>query len=595
MKGKYSQMKTNNRLLTLLKFNLKYFLFPKFNTKKDKRRYIGGMVAVALALGFPVVMLLASMYLMASYATIEQVRTLLGLIFVTSQLATFFFGLTTYLQVMYYSKDHALLSTFPVTSTDVYLSKLITAVVMELFITVLVVIPTTIVTAIALTNAGHSLSILYYVMMLVGSITLPTVTMVIVSLISVVAVRVLSFFQKRPTLGAITAVVLIAVIVGAIYIGIYSNIGASKMASIENSQSGIVTDSGLVVDPGVAQDTEVDVQQEIMANGLISLEKIEDLSLITKIFYNTYCLANIMLGIDVVKSLLIYIAIFIVALGLGIFAAQLSNKKIKAFMVEDTSITRKANKEVTQTSVTKALFRREIFCLSRDTGKMINLLMSVVFGPLFSFLMVFIMNVQIPAGEIDSTVIGMNFGMAFMMAIYMAGGTNVGASAGISLEAKKLAIIKTLPISYTEFFKVKLEILDVLAVISAVLSAAVTSIYAKGNIVDFIGFSVAAIIFIGSSNAFGLLRDLKNPKLNWSNIKEITKNNMSTLIPMLILMPAGLIAIAVGVVCHMFIENSYVCSLALWGSMIAISVLYYFILRFKVLNKVEPLLEAVEV
>ena len=196
--------------MTLTKFNLHYFLFPRFSNKKDKTKYIIAMVFIGLVFLIPIGGLVAGLYfLVTATQDIEATRNLLSTLFALSQLVTLFFGVSTYLQVMYLAKDKNILATLPVSSAEIFISKIITVTAMELLVESALVLPTTIVTAVALAKIGAELTVWYFVLIPVAIITLPLLVILLISILSFPLMKIYSFFKKHQTLGAIFIVTLI--------------------------------------------------------------------------------------------------------------------------------------------------------------------------------------------------------------------------------------------------------------------------------------------------------------------------------------------------------------------------------------------------
>ena len=175
----------------------------------------------------------------------------------------------------------------------------------------------------------------------------------------------------------------------------------------------------------------------------------------------------------------------------------------------------------------------------------------------------------------------------------MIGGANAAASVGFSLEGKSFAILKTLPVKGVDIFKAKLRILDIASFLSVVVTLIIAAIMTKFNVIDIIGFLLCTTAIVLSMNAYSLKRDLKKPKLDWNIIKDITKNNMSTLVPLAIVLPAAIVAFGVPFIGIAF-SNEYIASAVIWGIMLVVAVIYYFALRFKVYNNVDKMFEEVE-
>ena len=228
-------------------------------------------------------------------------------------------------------------------------------------------------------------------------------------------------------------------------------------------------------------------------------------------------------------------------------------------------------------------------------SKFINFLMAYVMGPAMVFVMIFIMSMN-SKGSDENTMKYINAfsrGFALGYALFMVGDANAAASVGISLEGKSFSILKTLPVRGVDLFKAKLRILDICSIISMAVCTIIAAIMTKFNIIDIFGYFICGSVVVVSMNAYSLLRDLKKPKLEWTIIKDITKNNMSTLVPLLVSLPVALVSFGMPFAA-VFIPNQYAGSAVMWGVMFVAAVIYYFALRFKVYNNVDRLFEEVE-
>ena len=121
-----------NNLWTLTKFNLRYYLKPRFESKKERIRYIA-LFAVLGVCFLPMIILLGiNMYSLAKIAVQARVTDeLLSMFFLVTQIMTIVFGVTSYLQVMYFSKDNEFLAPMPVRKNQIFLSKLAVVEIME--------------------------------------------------------------------------------------------------------------------------------------------------------------------------------------------------------------------------------------------------------------------------------------------------------------------------------------------------------------------------------------------------------------------------------------------------------------------------------
>ena len=568
-----------NNLLTLTKFNLRYFLFPRFENKKAKIKYIVAMSVLGLVFLIPIGGLVAGLYfLITATQNVEATRDLLSTLFALSQLVTLFFGISTYLQVMYLAKDKNILATLPVSSAEVFISKIITVTAMELLVEVALVLPTTIVTAVALAKIGYSLTVWYFALIPVAIITLPLLVILLISVFSFPLMKFYTFLKKHQTVGAIIIVALIVGLMLAIYIPLYSNIGNSDM-NIPVDENGNPIE--------YTEEEQAQMQQETWENTL------NNIGVIGKYSFHTLALAKAMFNESAGLNLLIYLGITLATFAVGIVLSIFLYRSTVQSLEENISINVKGSYE--ETSLMKSLMLRDFKTTTRDMSKFINFLMAYVMGPAMTFVMIFIMSMN-SKGADESSMVYINAfskGFALGYTLFMVGGANAAASVGFSLEGKSFSILKTLPVKGLDIFKAKLRVLDIASCCSVTVCMIIAAIMTKFNVIDIFGYLIAAVITVVSMNAYCLHRDLKNPKLDWNIIKDITKNNMSTLVPLAVTLPIAILSFAMPFV-GIFIPNQYLASTVIWGVMIIAAVIYYFALRRGVFTKVDRMFEEVE-
>ncbi len=568
-----------NNLLTLTKFNLRYFLFPRFENKKAKIKYIVAMSVLGLVFLIPIGGLVAGLYfLITATQNVEATRDLLSTLFALSQLVTLFFGISTYLQVMYLAKDKNILATLPVSSAEVFISKIITVTAMELLVEVALVLPTTIVTAVALAKIGYSLTVWYFALIPVAIITLPLLVILLISVFSFPLMKFYTFLKKHQTVGAIIIVALIVGLMLAIYIPLYTNLG--------NSDTNIpVDENGNPIE--YTEEEQAQMQQETWENTL------NNIGVIGKYSFHTLALAKAMFNESAGLNLLIYLGITLATFAVGIVLSIFLYRSTVQSLEENISINVKGSYE--ETSLMKSLMLRDFKTTTRDMSKFINFLMAYVMGPAMTFVMIFIMSMN-SKGADESSMVYINAfskGFALGYTLFMVGGANAAASVGFSLEGKSFSILKTLPVKGLDIFKAKLRVLDIASCCSVTVCMIIAAIMTKFNVIDIFGYLIAAVITVVSMNAYCLHRDLKNPKLDWNIIKDITKNNMSTLVPLAVTLPIAILSFAMPFV-GIFIPNQYLASTVIWGVMIIAAVIYYFALRRGVFTKVDRMFEEVE-
>ena len=88
-------------------------------------------------------MLVATIYTSAASLTSElELAKMLSVLFVSSEIATLFFSLFSYLQIMYLSKDNEFLLSLPVRTVDIFIGKIVTTLLSQVLITAIILMPT---------------------------------------------------------------------------------------------------------------------------------------------------------------------------------------------------------------------------------------------------------------------------------------------------------------------------------------------------------------------------------------------------------------------------------------------------------------------
>ena len=95
----------------LTKRIIKNTFVPNFESDKEKKKFIGILVAIAISFGIPYILILIGAYGLISAAVTEgYLAEMLSTVFLMSQLLTIFFSLFIYINIMFYSKDNEFLS-----------------------------------------------------------------------------------------------------------------------------------------------------------------------------------------------------------------------------------------------------------------------------------------------------------------------------------------------------------------------------------------------------------------------------------------------------------------------------------------------------
>ncbi len=513
------------QFFTLFKLNFRYYTLPDFSDKKSRKKYIALIVVLGLCFALPIIGMFMTLYATATLAFAQggTVEMLSG-VFCLSQIAVLFLSAFPYISSMFFAKDNEIMLNLPVSQTTVFASKLLVSYVNELLISTVIVLPATVITTVAAAQAGVSLGAQFYVLIPFAVLLLPLLPMLLLSLVSFPIALIIQKLSKKPVLGAIIqAVFLIAFVAGMYYI--------SYSASYSVSDNGETLNIGQIFEP------------------------------MAKVNVFSTMMSKAMFGQNAAGNFFAFLgstaAFFAAALGLSVVFYKNSMQR----SVEGEGGKKKRSVKAEKTEGAKSSFVSFMIAdakyLLRESYVTLNTILSLVMPALLVFLCTFMttrsvessMNAAAEAGEEAQTASFMSTGyMSLALSIMMAGwfcsGTNLFSTVGFSLERENFAVIKSLPVSFDKIYYAKLLSANVVTVASSVIASVVAIVISKLTVVDFLLMAVLLSVYGCSVNAFALLRDLKAPRFNWMTVKELTKNNFHTLVPMLVSV-AGIIPVMV--------------------------------------------------
>ena len=544
---------------TLTKFNLSYYLKPRFENAKDKRKFIVSAIILVLVFAMPLAMMVYTIYNAASMAIqMNIVADFISVMLLASQITVLFMGMASYLQIMYFGNDNEILMTLPVKSSAIYLSKLIVALFNNLIISAIIILPSLVTIAVAFVREGFSFGAEYYVLIPFALIFIPLLPLLIISVLSFPIMKIVSYFKKHPTISALITALLTVGILLAIYL------------------------------PSMAMGGD--------AEGDISGTLVGVMSKLGRYFYPTYCFALAMVGNQIAKNLAIFFAITIVALAIGVLTSLLFYMSTLSKMSEGGGVTssEKKVKSAEPMSTKKALVLREFKGVMRDQSIALQTFMMLIMAPAMLLISTFISRNSSPE-EGETFCIGMfELGMSFFYSFMMIGGMNYMSLIGISRDREQLSIAKTLPVTSKQILQAKLTLSDLTGLLAVLLSGIVFALVSSATWYNKILYIVGVFACTWPLNCFCLMRDVKAPNLKWTNIKQISKNNMGTLVPMMICVGAGIVVMILGITLSFVPMQEWLMSLIFWAVVALIAVVFFFIFRFRKMDKMVEYFDKIE-
>jgi ABC-2 type transport system permease protein len=521
------------------------------------------MMAMVVFLGFlPIVIMVSVAAYQLTPKAIEIGMFMQAIVAVisASQLTIFFFGIFSILGYMFFSDDAEFLGALPVKRSALFMSKLTMVYINELIVSAVVILPTLTIMGISATNAGESISVLYYVLVALAVFLMPLIPLLLVSVLAFPMMYVVSFFKKRAVLSTIVLMILFMCFMG-IYMGFFSNFGTSS-----------------------EQDLDAMAQQFIKTLN----------SLTNVMFFNVFY-SKAMLGIG---SFVGNIAVFLVILASClvitlVISSPLYNRSVMAQMEGESGGAGKGT-IAEQQDVYKSLVIKDFKMLIRNPGFAFQSFMGVFIAPLMILLMG--KAFQAPTGddmEKITTIMTTGF-IGFMAMVGVA--TNYVAHVAFTREGKFFYFNKYLPIPYKDIIKGKVMFAMLTTAAGAFLSTITYAIAVRTNFINVLLLGLYIMIMGAGINYMGIYRDLANPKLDWNNMQEAIKQNFNAMVPLFVGMGVGMISMMSGFFVEEIAgEGTFISWLILWIMQFLPAIVLFFIFKQKLDNNYVTMLNKIEI
>lgn len=334
------------------------------------------------------------------------------------------------------------------------------------------------------------------------------------------------------TAGLIAGWVVITIVLAVMGLILSLFIGwiiALITARIGNSKKGIASLIFVVVFLGAYfyfYSSAVEVIQKILLYG----EEIGEF--IKSFIYPIYLMGDASLGNF--TSLLLFTAIVLAIFVLIYIILSATFIKLVT-MKKGGKRTKYKEKELNASSVGGSLLKRELTRFKMSSAYLVNCGLGVVFYVLI-FVASFIFKDMLTENLLPAFNMtlgeGVLYGIVAIMITYLAMMSPI-SSCSISLEAKTLWILQSMPVDMWDVIKAKINLHLILMIPSSLL--------ATGGLIFIFGFSpiesVLMIAFVVAFNVFyavwGICRNIRKPSFNWVSETQAVKQGTSTLVCML--------------------------------------------------------------
>lgn len=383
---------------------------------------------------------------------------------------------------LYESKDKDLLLSLPIKTSEILMAKLLYMYLINFVLSTLILLPTFVVYIIKVNP-----SFIFYLIILLSIFLIPIIPTIIASFIGYFLARVLPKSNKKNIIEIILSFIFLFTV-------FYIN------SSLTTVMNGISTHSNII---------------EVIMKYLS---------------YPTYLLRESLFNLDLI-SLIIYIFINIIIIFLSVNILKLNYKKMSSKTSENTLNKNRKQKKLVSSSITKALLKREgngfiaspIYIMNTTFGIAIFLVLSVA--------SIFYDKTKIMEQLMISNNIDPSF-LILMLLLFVVGMTNITASA-ISMEKHRFWILKSLPIKEETIINVKVLFSVMIVVPIVILSLIIFKFSLDIKIINIILLMIFSVIYSFAVAKFGILVNLKFPKLDALSDQVIVKQGVSSMVTVL--------------------------------------------------------------
>jgi len=278
---------------------------------------------------------------------------------------------------------------------------------------------------------------------------------------------------------------------------------------------------------------------------------------------------------------LIYVAISILFIALGVLVVSIGFKKINSSLMS-TRVKQKA-KPITYKSRTAYgnLLYKESQTFFNSPVYFVNGLIGYIMC--FVITAVTLVTSNHLVGAVGRELVSLIMTPVQIFCVAMCTGIAPTTSTSISMEGSKLQHLKSLPIKFKDIILSKISLNLFFAIPAVILSMAIYAIVIKlGWLLIILSF-VYVVISVIAQTLLGLVLNLKYPKLNWTSETQAVKGGASMLFTMIINMLISIIPLVLYLVLSfnnvVFDINLFIGICAIFESAFAVALIL--ILRFK--------------
>jgi len=523
-----------NNVKLLLKANLiNSYGINRFLKQSSKSEQIK-MLLLAVAILWAIVVLFSSAFSYFNMVSdvlvqLDSLSVLLVISFINISIVSLFMSIYKASGYLFSFKDYDLLMSLPVKTSEVLICKLLLLYIANFMITFIIGLPSLIAYGIK-----SSSGVVYYIFAFIALFFISLFPMIIGAAFSFIIGKISSRFKSSN----------IAMIIGSFALFLLIMIGSNFIGNVS---------------PEFIQDI----------SGLMEV--------ITKAYYPIYLYVNALVNVDILY-LIGFILISTIPFFLLVYLFSKSFKYINSKMNESFKASNYKMESLRVSSPLKSLYKKElsfyfsshVYVLNTATGMVMMTILTICIAVFGEDKVAQVLELPM-MGEFIFPVVTAIACMCVCL--------SCTTSSSISLEGKKLWIVKSLPIEPIEILKSKILVNLTIIVPLLIINSVILAISLRIVLVQYLLFLVITILYAVLISMTGIMVNLYLPKFEWKSHTEVVKQSASSVISIL----TGTIFVAIPIFIYINIKpaNFNIFSIIVALGLFILNIILWIIIKTK--------------
>ncbi len=501
--------------LTLFKYEFK-LQFP-FKRKGQKFDFVGSLTSLLISAVIIAVVILLISTIANNYVLVEidkipdptaRALELMNVFYLAIILIMTGAGVERMRKSLSEKKDKEIFLRLPVKPQTIFISKIAVLTIMNYIMAMLLIIPTNVIFYIALKP-----DYIYWIRTAVVVLTLPIVPLFLSSLLIIPYIKAINFLKDK---YAVIFVLFTAVLIGAFLL--YTMFLGVVQTLLETGS----------------------IRFLFNANFTYTLQTI------LKFAYPANSLASISLGVDLVQSAIVVLAVLVLAVSMVYF---ITNKLfyITLYKNEERNFKAKVIETYKEKNPLVSLMKKEFINVFREPKNLFSYFAISLAMPI----MVYCCYTLFDSLIYNTIGLKIEFSLALLIILIFSVLTNTFCSTNISRDGVAFLKIKSLPVKASKVLLAKVLFCSIVSSVAVVLSSSLLLILTNVKPLDGIICMVLGILFSLAQILIATRMDLNHAKVSLSSI-EIEKESSKTIakvvfIGLIIALVTGLLSIVISV------------------------------------------------